>query len=132
MVSLKRAALHLRKFSNSIEICTINKTLDGLLPQDLTTNENSIKVHFFSNILDIDFFNLTNLLNLLKHKYKRDNLFIITSPCISDQKTQRINDFVESFQLLSNFNLLLSITEKKGQWEGTNWSRVIRVFSVKL
>ena len=73
-----------------------------------------------------------NLLDLIKTKFKEKNIFIIASPYISDQKTQRIDDFVDSFKQRQNFKLITSITERKGQWQGTNWSRVIRVFSVEL
>jgi len=131
-IALKRASLHLRKYTNSTEILTINKTLDLLQANDLVTSSNSIKIQLFSNILDIDFFNMQNLLELIKNNFDNKNIFIIVSPHISDQKTQRIDDFVDSFQSLTNFRLIMSKTEQKGQWTGTNWSRVIRVFSVEL
>jgi hypothetical protein len=131
-IAIKRAALHLRKYSNSSEIITVNKTLDELNLDDLITSNKSIKVQLFSNILDIDFFNMQNLLDLIKTKFKEKNIFIITSPYISNQKTQRIDDFVDSFKKYPNFKLMTSKTERKGQWQGTNWSRVIRVFSVDL
>jgi hypothetical protein len=132
VIALKRAALHLKKYTNSTEIITINKTLDLLQLDDIKTSSSSIKVQLFSNILDIDFFNMHNLLDLIKNKFETKNIFIIASPYISDQKTQRIDDFVDSFQQYQNFKLLTTKTERKGQWQGTNWSRVIRVFSVEL
>jgi hypothetical protein len=131
-IALKRAALHLRKYTKSSEIITVNKTLDLLRIDDLITSNESIKVQLFSNILDIDFFNMHNLLDLIKTKFKEKNVFIIASPYISDQKTQRIDDFVDSFKQKQYFKLMTSITERKGHWQGTNWSRVIRVFSVEL
>jgi hypothetical protein len=39
---------------------------------------------------------------------------------------------VSHFEKHPSFKLHLSITERKGAWIGTNWSRVLRVFEVEI
>jgi len=131
-IALKRAALHLNKFIDNHEVNTINKTLDAILPTDLQIKTDCFKIQLFSNILDIDFYNLRQLVELIKNNFEGTNLFVIVSPYISDQKTQRIDDFVESFISLQDYKLISSVSERKGEWTGTNWSRIIRIFSVEL
>jgi hypothetical protein len=36
------------------------------------------------------------------------------------------------FENSTSFKLFERITEKKGEWNGTNWSRTIRVFKTEL
>jgi hypothetical protein len=131
-IALKRAALHLNKFIDNHEINTINKTLDAILPTDLQIKTDCFKIQLFSNILDIDFYNLRQLVDLIKNNFEGSNLFVIVSPYISDQKTQRIDDFVESFKSLKDYKLISAVSERKGEWTGTNWSRIIRIFSVTI
>ena len=47
---------------NSSNLQLVNKELDELLKGDLVTGTNSIKIHLFSNILDMgnDYFNYNN------------------------------------------------------------------------
>lgn len=127
-IAIKRASLHLRKFTSDIQIVTINKDLDSLENNDFESNENRTKIHLFSNILDIDLFSMTDLINLIKHSFRGNNIFICVSPFVDTFKTERINGFVRSFNNNPDFNLLSNISERKGEWAGTNWSRVVRVF----
>jgi hypothetical protein len=127
-IAIKRASLHLRKYTSDIQIVTINKDLDSLENSDFHTTENRTKIHLLSNILDIDLFSMTDLISLIKHNFKGNNIFVCVSPFVDTFKTERINGFVQSFNNNPNFKLISSISEKKGEWKGTNWSRVIRVF----
>ncbi|WP_264511614.1 hypothetical protein [Flavobacterium sp. N1719] len=131
-IALKRAALHVRKFNRVSEIITINKDLDSLTTADFNSQSTNTKFQLFSNILDIDLFSMSDLINNIKNNFKGLKLFVCVSPFVSDYKTQRLDDFVTSFEEYSDFEIILSITERKGQWIGTNWSRVIRVFKAKL
>lgn len=131
-IALKRAALHLRKFSTEAKISTLNKDLDSVITQDLETHSIEIKVHMFSNILDIDLFSMSDLISKIKRNFKGINYFLCVSPFINELKTQRLTDFVNAFRDMDRFEMIESITERKGEWEGTNWSRVIRVFKAEL
>lgn len=131
-IALKRASLHIRKFNKSTGIYTINKDLDSLNNDDFSPNETNTKIQLFSNILDIDFFSMTDLILKIKKNFSGLNYFICVSPYVSDYKTQRLDDFVEAFENYDSFDLIQSVTERKGEWNGTNWTRVIRVFKVKI
>ena len=131
-IAIKRASLHLRKFTSGTQIITINKDLDSLRNDDIESNEMRTKIHLFSNILDIDLFSMTDLINLLKFNFKGKCIFICVSPFVDTFKTERIDSFVGSFSNNPNFELISKISEKNGEWAGTNWSRVIRVFNVYL
>lgn len=131
-IAIKRASLHLRKFTTDTQIITINKDLDSLEDNDFENNENKTKIHLFSNILDIDLFSMADLITLIKENFKGKNIFICVSPFVDTFKTERINGFVQSFNNNPNFNILSNISERKGDWVGTNWSRVVRVFKCSI
>lgn len=131
-IAIKRASLHLRKFTEDTQIVTINKDLDSLENSDFDSNENKTKIHLFSNILDIDLFSMKDLIKLIKDNFKGKNIFVCVSPFVDTFKTERINGFVQSFNNNPNFNLIANISERKGEWNGTNWSRVIRVFKCSI
>lgn len=127
-IAIKRASLHLRKFTEDTQIITINKDLDSLENSDFESIKNKTKIHLFSNILDIDLFSMTDLIKLIEENFQGINIFVCVSPFVDTFKTERINGFVQSFSNNPNFNLIADISERKGEWNGTNWSRVIRVF----
>lgn len=131
-IAIKRASLHVKKFNSDCQIITLNKDLDSLLDLDFSSDVNNIKIHLFSNILDIDLFSMNNLISLIKNNFKGNNIFICVSPFVSQLKTERIDGFVNSFSNLSKFDLKTNISERNGEWLGTNWSRIVRVFSVDI
>jgi len=131
-IAIKRASLHIRKFIADVRILTINKDLDSLGNNDFEFVHNRKYIHLFSNILDIDLFSMTNLIDLIKLNFKGENIFICVSPFVDTFKTERINGFVQSFSSNPSFKLTSSISERKGEWRGTSWTRVIRVFKCNI
>lgn len=131
-LALKRASLHVSKFNNSVSIQTINKYLNSLLPSDFKNKKSTIKIHLFSNILDIDLFSLSALIKLINTTFIGENYFICVSPFIDDLKASRLDNFMKSFSKKINYKIIKSIDEEKGSWSGTTWSRVVRVFKVTL
>ncbi len=131
-IAIKRASLHLRKFTEDTQIVTINKDLDSLENSNFESTESRTKIHLFSNILDIDLFSMTDLIKLIDENFKGKNIFVCVSPFVDTFKTERINGFVESFTDNPNFHSIFRISERNGEWGGTNWSRVIRVFKCNI
>ena len=156
---LKLEKLHVRHFHNTVEIKTINKSFNSLTDNDIKSKSTSIKIHFFSNVLDMDedVFSMSNLINLIEKTQKGINYFICVSPYITDIKTDRVDSFKRHFEnKYSTFNLIGEGIDmgKLGDtyWQcnhhfkgntihdsnhrycrGSNkWSKVIRVFSVIL
>ena len=62
-LALNRAKKVLQYYSPNTKIVDINKKLDDLDTKDLETNKNLGKIHLFSNILDIDGFDIAKLFN---------------------------------------------------------------------
>lgn len=130
-IALRRASLHISNIYSTIHIKTINKDIDALRDEDFLKNINNRRIHLFSNILDIDNFSLTALTKLIEINLKGDNYFICLSPYINDIRTSRIDAFVKYFSTKNNFELIYAVDNKAGEWKG-KWTRVIRIFKVKL
>lgn len=130
-IALKRASLHIRNFNQSTEICTINKDLDSLKNQDFIKKATCTNIHLFSNLLDIEQFSLTALLQLIESNFRGDNYFICVSPYINDTRTSRLDTFVKYFSEKENFKMVESIDNKYGEWK-KQWTRVVRIFQVTI
>ena len=129
-IALKRAALHVRHFNNHCQIKTISKDLDSLSCNDLVRDNEAIKIHLFSNILDVDGFSMKHLISLIEETQKGENYFLCVSPYITDAKTARIDKFVQHFSnKYDSYQSYFEIENQKGEWKN-NWTRVIRVFRV--
>jgi hypothetical protein len=130
-LALKRAALHIKKFNPEINVSTINKGLEELNKNDFKDLVGTRHLHLFSNILDIDFFPLTQLINLIKERFTGINYFVIVSPYVNDTKKIRIDSFVRAFAKNTGYTLLGSNTNAKNTWIQT-WTRIERVFCAEL
>lgn len=129
-LSIKRAALHLQTYPSLQTAKTVCKSFDGLELQDLRTDANTIKIHLFSNVLDIDdsYYSQSNLIELIKQSQKGVNYFICCSPFITDFKTNRIDNFVRSFR---NREMIFSKDNRAREWQN-GWTRVVRVFKTTI
>ncbi len=131
-IAIKRASLHLKKFSPESHVITVNKDFDSLDNNDFESNNIAKKVHLFSNILDIDYFSMSKLINTILKNFSEENIFICASPYVSSYKTERLDNFMQSFSQASKFKIISEISQRKGEWDDTNWSRVIRVFKCDI
>jgi hypothetical protein len=130
-LALKRGSLHIKKFLPNVLIDTKNKDLDSLTDDDFKNNKNNYHIHLFSNILDIDLFSLTALIERIENNFKGVNYFVCVSPYINDLKTERLDSFMKYFSGKENFEKFGSVSNKTGQWIN-NWTRVIRVFKATI
>lgn len=133
LVCIKRAFLHIRLlFNNNIE--TVCKEFNEINANDLSSSADNIRIHLFSNVLDLDedFFSQQKLINLIKQSQCGRNYFICVSPYITDYKRYRLENFVSAFSDSNDFKEILSIDSRKGDWDNTNWSRVLRVFKSNI
>ena len=128
--ALKRAALHIINDVKSIK--TINKGFDDLDKTDLNdiSSTEIIDLHLFSNVIDMDFFNLSRLIEMIEKNFIGTQYVIVSSPYIDAAKTERINLFITKL-LRNNGTLLLEETKVKGNWIN-GWSKVIRVIKFDL
>lgn len=127
-IALNRAKMFI---GSAPSIKAINKELDELNPTDLATDKDAIKLHLFSNILDMgcDVFNIEQLACNIKASQKGINYFLCASPVIGGRVDQRLEHFVEQFHGLS----CEIIAHEKGLIRSDkSWTKNIWVFKVDL
>lgn len=157
-IVIKRAALHCLKFAPKASIRTICKKLNDVEHADIKLNFNVPTIHLFSNILDIDGYNTSQLLNLITANLSKINYFVCVSPYIDEIKTSRLNSFMKYFHKYPTFILYHDIenTKHSKYWLCNNafqkkcfshgdsqfceeygingcinkWTRVLKIFSV--
>lgn len=88
--------------SNNSIIRTVNKYIDNLNSSDLVSNPSHIKIHLFSNILDVEAFDLNQLYQLIINCFKGINRIICTSPS-HNGRNYRLDDF---YQLFNNSHIV--------------------------
>lgn len=118
----------------------ISKFIDDLEPRFLITHEDTIKVHLFSNIIDVETFSLEKLYKLILDTFHGRNRFICTSP--ANHRKHRLDKFYNLFSsshaLHSPITCDAPLTDKEiflfktGRYEKQNITRCERQFSVDL
>lgn len=126
-IALKRAALHVRHFNSEVIIKTVMKDIDSLTNNDICCTDRSIKIHMFSNILDVDSFSMRYLIDLVKRSYRGLNYFVCVSPYINDIKTARFESFVNGFSRDASFCEIYKDDAARGEWIN-NWTKLINMF----
>jgi hypothetical protein len=53
-IALKRASLHVKHFTPEVRMRTVLKDMDSLEATDVNSLDESVKIHLFSNILDVE------------------------------------------------------------------------------
>jgi len=160
-IAIGRAALHCKKYCNEITVKTICKKLDDLKVDDFHMPKCDITLHLFSNILDIDDYSQSHVIELIEKSCIAHNYFVCVSPYIDDIKTERLESFKRHFEKnYDSFKLLQDVANSKNNdfWccnntytkgdikhghyfncneyteDGCNnrWTRIIKVFEVNL
>jgi hypothetical protein len=123
----------------SSAIRMVNKYIDDLESGDFISGAESIKVHLFSNIIDIEAFSLEKLHALILSSFQGINRFICTSP--DKHGSHRLNNFAGLF--LPSCSDRTSVSSEKpickeifyfktGRFESREISRYERQFTAKL
>jgi hypothetical protein len=94
-----------------IKIKEIYKTLNELEENDISSESENLKLHVFSNVLDIEEINLHNLTSLIKKTQKGDNYFICINPK-NLESISRIDDFYSELSGASTFGRSSQIANK--------------------
>lgn len=133
-IAIKRGSLHVLQYNPTIDLKTINTDLNSLEKAYFKNSNETINIHLFSNILDIDDFSLNDLLNLINDTFDGINYFICVSPYINFTKTNRLNQFMNYFSDKDDFLIIKEINNRhKYEWKSDkSWTRVIRVFKAKF
>ncbi len=81
------------------------------------------KIHLFSNILDVEFFDLSQFINLFQRSIAGDNHFICVGPYYTNNN--RVDDFIAA---VSPDKIFASTNLDRGQWI-EDWTISLRVFN---
>jgi hypothetical protein len=118
-IALKRAALHCKKYCPDILFKTICKKIDDLDADNFNIPQSDVTIHLFSNILDIDDYSQSHLIELIELTQTGENYFTCVSPYIDAIKTERLESFKRHFENnCDSFELLLDITNTKSLSDG--------------
>jgi len=143
-VALQRGLSLVRQlFQNDASIDSVvrlvNKYLDDVNPTDLALQPDSIKIHLFSNILDVEGFNLERLHQLIVNSFQGLNRIICTSP--DNGRQQRLERFYNLFLQSHPVTRASSSSEEvygevfyaaTGRYEERRIGRCERQFTVNL
>ena len=130
-IALKRASLHVKHFDSEVRIRTVLKDMDSLEITDVSCIDGSIKLHLFSNILDVEAYSMQHLIETIKQGARGNNYMVCVSPYISDIKTARFDSFVNGFSTMSQFDMIFQDVASRGEWTN-NWTKLIKTFKVTL
>lgn len=153
--AIKRAALHIKRYAPDLPVKTICKKLDDVTRNDLFIQPTQTTVHLFSNILDIDDYSPSHLIDLITSSSLGLSYFVCVSPHVDEIKTERLESFRRYFeQHYDTYRLWMDLTTTKNPddifWSCNNtytrkstcrfhkingcnnkWTRVIKVFEIK-
>jgi len=143
-ISLQRGLSLVRQlFQNDASIDSVvrlvNKYLDDVNPADLASQPDSIKIHLFSNILDVEGFDLERLYQLMVNSFQGLNRIICTSP--DNGRQQRLERFYNLFLQSHQVTRASSSSEEiygevfyaaTGRYEERRIGRCERQFTVNL
>lgn len=129
--ALKRGKLHLKTIRNdineNIRIDIVNKKLEEIEHDDLETISDNIKIHLFSNILDIDDIRLGRLVNKIRNTQEGENYFVCVGPL--NDNSDKIDRFYRKWNrryLVENY-----LNYENDDWR-RSWTIKARVFKVDL
>ena len=95
--AINRANSHLKKYTSSAKISLVNKYIDDINESDIDVPDDSLAIHFFSNILDITTVNLDKLSCLIKKSINAEQLFFCVGP--QNAGSSRIAEFAKKFDI---------------------------------
>ncbi len=130
-VALNQASKYVKSCLTGVDQDLICKKLNNINVADLKAECGSIKFHIFSNILDIDDFDIDILFEKINKSLTGENYFICVSPDCWDAK--RLDQFIGRFKE----NGCMVISEHKDRLENCSnpekpWSVYGKVFKVKI
>lgn len=103
-IAIKLAELHINKMHPNCTVRAICSGFDELRTNWITTDAGKLKVHIFSNVLDVDLYSIRSLERMIIDTQQGKNIFLCVSPYINLLKTERVNSFVNAFRNKEGFH----------------------------
>ena len=119
--AVKRACYVIECMDADISVAKTTKVFDELLQTDFTPSE-AIKLHLFSNILDVDSFDLARFIHLFQQCFSGTNYFVCVGPYYSNNR--RVDEFIAATAPDSVFAVM---NREKGTWL-KEWTISMRIF----
>ena len=119
--AIYRASEVIKCIIPNIRVQIVNKYFDDLSEKDFV-DHNVKKIHLFSNILDIESYDLIKLARLIVQSFSGENLFVCVGPCYN---RDRIDEFI---QFIEPDNILFDVDKESTEWIN-DWSISLRIFS---
>lgn len=109
-VALQRGISYIKQSLSSeeskiINIKSLNKQISELENREIHDDSQALKLHVFSNILDIDKINLNQLANLIIQNCKGNNYFVYISPKKYNGK-ERVDEFYREISSKFTCNMI--------------------------
>lgn len=125
-LALSRAELLCSCFYPDAEITAINEPFDSLTADDISVPSEELTIHLFSNILDIESYNLQHLIQTVTNLSSDNNEYIIVSPIQNALKTQRLKTFASS---MDGFIYYENYLDKRQLDEERDWTCAVLLCS---
>lgn len=125
-LALSRAELLCSCFYPDAEITAINEPFDSLTADDISVPSEELIIHLFSNILDIESYNLQHLIQTVTNLTSDNNEYIIVSPIQNALKTQRLKTFASS---MDGFIYYENYLDKRQLDEERDWTCAVLLCS---
>lgn len=125
-LALSRAELLCSCFYPDAEITAINEPFDSLTADDISVPSEELIIHLFSNILDIESYNLQHLIQTVTNLSSDNNEYIIVSPIQNALKTQRLKTFASS---MDGFIYYENYLDKRQLDEERDWTCAVLLCS---
>ena len=125
--ALSRGVLHLNVINKNIDVYRVRKKMNNIKKNDLSTYDDVIKVHLFSNILDVDGILLGRLARKIRNSQNGKNYFVCVGPY--NGWADRIDFFYENFE--NRYRTKSFLNYENNNWNN-GWTIKARVFKVKM
>lgn len=105
----------------NIRVNAVNKVFDDLDEQDFVRS-NHRKLHLFSNILDVDAFDLAQFTHLFQKSFFGSNYFVCVGPYYYNNK--RVDEFIAA---TDPDDMYATFNKERGMWKN-DWTISLRIF----
>ena len=96
-LALSRAELLCSCFYPNTDIVAVNKSFDNLNDKDIDVSPEILTLQIFSNILDVESYDLQHLIHIVSNLKSKKNELAIVSPIVNEVRTQRLKTFAANF-----------------------------------
>jgi len=127
-MALSRASLLCSHFYPNAEIVTVNKDFENLSEKDIELSSSIPTIHLFSNILDVESYEIEKFAQLVKTISSGDNEYVIVSPIQNANRMKRLKDFVTTLDNNQYFEQYLDKHEFRSD---KDWTCAVLICSTK-